>query len=387
MRRIFIAWALAISLVGMGLIDMLPPVSGATSTLTGTIVDAQGNGVNGSLTMQLPIPAQDTASNTAITNTIVRYKLVNGVIQSGPPLYDVAGLQPANLYYVAKVYDSAGNFVMGGNYIVTGASFNFGAAVPTSITTSNVSFITPVSATANNTLTGNNNFTGLTTLALPVNLTQSGFTNSLAGNVTGTRTWTLQDASDTFVYRATTDTLTNKTLTTPVVNGATTGTGIQGTDTKLLTSGTVSGTSVLLCTDANGGATTSGCPTANGVTESTWSQGFITQTLNVGACQTALSGVCGETVFAKAHTLVRITFIMQTGNSGCSPNASVGVYDATGAAVVSQVAVNGASNTFQDSGPLSAAMTAGHTFILGVTTAAAGCSTFPQISSLTAVLQ
>ena len=35
---------------------------------------------------------------------------------------------------------------------------------------------------------------------------------------------------------------------------------IQGTDTNLMSSGTISGTSVLLCTDANGGATTSSCP-------------------------------------------------------------------------------------------------------------------------------
>ena len=37
-------------------------------------------------------------------------------------------------------------------------------------------------------------------------------------------------------------------------------TALQGTDTKLLTAGTVSGTGAALCTDANGGATTSGCP-------------------------------------------------------------------------------------------------------------------------------
>ena len=37
---------------------------------------------------------------------------------------------------------------------------------------------------------------------------------------------------------------------------------LQGTDSKLLTAGTVSGTSSPLCTDANGGATTSGCPVA-----------------------------------------------------------------------------------------------------------------------------
>ncbi|MGB7984875.1 MAG: hypothetical protein WCF54_06925 [Terracidiphilus sp.] len=40
---------------------------------------------------------------------------------------------------------------------------------------------------------------------------------------------------------------------------------LQGTDVKVLTSGTVSGTSVPLCTDANGGATTAGCPVVSGI--------------------------------------------------------------------------------------------------------------------------
>jgi hypothetical protein len=37
---------------------------------------------------------------------------------------------------------------------------------------------------------------------------------------------------------------------------------LQGTDTKVLTAGTVSGTASPLCTDSNGGATTTGCPSA-----------------------------------------------------------------------------------------------------------------------------
>ena len=41
-------------------------------------------------------------------------------------------------------------------------------------------------------------------------------------------------------------------------------TSLQGTDTKVLTAGTVSGTGSPLCTDANGGATTSGCPSGGG---------------------------------------------------------------------------------------------------------------------------
>ena len=48
----------------------------------------------------------------------------------------------------------------------------------------------------------------------------------------------------------------NKTLTD--------GYSVQGFDSALLTAGTVSGTSVPLCTDANGGATTVSCPTGGG---------------------------------------------------------------------------------------------------------------------------
>ena len=50
------------------------------------------------------------------------------------------------------------------------------------------------------------------TFTCPVSITSGAFSNQLACTTTAARTWTLQDTSDTFVYRSTTDTLANKTI-------------------------------------------------------------------------------------------------------------------------------------------------------------------------------
>jgi hypothetical protein len=72
----------------------------------------------------------------------------------------------------------------------------------------------------------------------------------------------LLGATQTFSGANTFSTIIANTSLT--INGGTAQTGTQGTDTKLLTAGTVSGTAAALCTDSNGGATTSGCPSASG---------------------------------------------------------------------------------------------------------------------------
>lgn len=135
------------------------PGHATTTTLTGTIKDAFQNPVNGTLVLQLPVPAQDTSTNTLVANSPISCRVINGSLSGCPPVFDVAGLQPQNLYYIASVYDSSGVKVLGGNFVITGFSFNLGAASPTNVTTSNISFINPASLTLSQTFTGSNAFT------------------------------------------------------------------------------------------------------------------------------------------------------------------------------------------------------------------------------------
>lgn len=103
-------------------------------------------------------------------------------------------------------------------------------------------------------------------------------------------TLTLPTSTDTLVGQSTTDTLTNKTLTSPVINTSVSGTALQGSDSKLLTAGTVSGTGNTLCVDANGGATTSGC-IAGGFTK-------IQGVKKIGGCNTGggSNSACQDTL-------------------------------------------------------------------------------------------
>jgi hypothetical protein len=153
---------------------------GGTTVVSGTFVDAQGNPLNGYVTLQLPVPAQDVATGVLVQPTPVQYQIVGGFMQPGPPLYDVAGLQPANLYYITKVFDTTGSLVLYGNFVVTGASFNLGAATPTTVTTSNISYLNPAGTNVANVFTQPQTMPGLYSSNTPIPTTgfeRLGFTD------------------------------------------------------------------------------------------------------------------------------------------------------------------------------------------------------------------
>lgn len=131
----------------------------STVTLTGTVKDAQGNPINGTLTMQLAVPAIDTSTSTFIPNTPVTFRLVNGSVTGGAPLLDNTNMSPAGDYYIARFTGAAGNPIATNYYVIpAGGSFNLGQAVPTTITTSNISYVNPVALNVGNIFTAAQQF-------------------------------------------------------------------------------------------------------------------------------------------------------------------------------------------------------------------------------------
>ena len=125
----------------------------------------------------------------------------------------------------------------------------------------------------------------------------SGTTTVQATAIAGTNTLTLPAVSnDTLVGKATTDTLTNKTLTSPVINGATIGTSIINLTLNAQTGTTY--TPVLadngkLVTLSNASAITLTVPTNASVAYATGAQINIQA---IGAGQVTVAGDTGVTV-------------------------------------------------------------------------------------------
>lgn len=134
----------------------------STSTLSGTILDSAGNPFNGRVAFNLPASAVDTNTGAAIAPTVVSYAVRNGSFQVNATLEDVNTLQPAGLYYIARRYDVSGLLLSTDNFLVTGATFNFGTAIPAAVTTTNISYLNPASLSLVQTWTAQQNFASVT---------------------------------------------------------------------------------------------------------------------------------------------------------------------------------------------------------------------------------
>ena len=144
--------------------------------------------------------------------------------------------------------------------------------------------------------------------------------------------------------------------TSLTLNGSPAQTGVQGTDTKLLSAGTVAGVGAQLCTDANGGATTTGCPsgftkiqflqitsgictTSGGETNCTmgpftWPSAFANTSYSITCTPTTITGTGTNPGIYSLKWLNKTTtnfqLIMQAGSASAAGNNTTAEIDCIG---------------------------------------------------------
>lgn len=143
-------------------------------------------------------------------------------------------------------------------------------------------------------------------------------------------------------------------------------------------------------TNLNGGAgasaSTAWCGngtwcTLSSVTEATWAS---SQPAAPGAG--AAAKAYAETVLPSAHTLIRFTGFLGGNMTSCATTVPVvAFYDETGASALSSITLSNTGGQLYDSGAISVAMIAGHTFSMRITTAGDGACTAGNPATWTAV--
>lgn len=142
---------------------LLTGLAGATTvTVTGTVTGPDGNPLpSGQIIFTLPFSARDTSTNRFVTSLPqIPFTVANGQIQAGATLIPNDVLSPSG-YYILQVFTADGSMYGMSNVVIPtgGGTYDIGQATPTSVLTSNISYITPASLSGNNTWTGINTFT------------------------------------------------------------------------------------------------------------------------------------------------------------------------------------------------------------------------------------
>lgn len=129
MRRLSLVFIIAFAVQSFG------------AGLTGTIRRPDGSKLNGRIRMTLSHPARDTSSSSLIVPQTVEFKVMNGKLPSNAAVSGNDVLEPSYTYYWTEYFDAYGAKLMENPFYVAGSSFDLGAARPTTITTTNISFV------------------------------------------------------------------------------------------------------------------------------------------------------------------------------------------------------------------------------------------------------
>jgi len=149
--------------IGIVLVLLCCPASWAT-TLSGTFRDPSGRLISGKVILRLSHPTTDLTF--LIVPLRVEYRLVNGALPANARVTGNDVLQPGGTYYEVELRDEFGRILQRTNFYITGASYNLGAATPTTITTAQVAYKNPALLDAQNAWTAPQTFTAAAPLTV-----------------------------------------------------------------------------------------------------------------------------------------------------------------------------------------------------------------------------
>jgi hypothetical protein len=162
-RNIF---GLSIFLLIFLLLPFCLPVHASSVIVTGKVKGPSGISWNGYVTFTLPVAVTDTSTSEAVCPCQVQYKVVNGTITgknsyAPPVLLDNYNMSPTGTYYIADFYTAAGDFAWQSNYVIPSgsATWDIGTATATAVTTSNISYVNPMTTDTPQSVTGQKTFT------------------------------------------------------------------------------------------------------------------------------------------------------------------------------------------------------------------------------------
>ena len=117
------------------------PLFAGTISIIGTVRGPSGNLFNGRIRFTLSVAtARDTSASNLIVAQRVEFLVQNGTLPTSAKITPNDVLSPANSTYVAEYFSSAGTKIAQNNFYIAGTQFDIGAATPTPLTTSNISF-------------------------------------------------------------------------------------------------------------------------------------------------------------------------------------------------------------------------------------------------------
>jgi len=120
------------------------PVDATVTQIIGTLTSNSGP-INGQLCLSLPVNGVDTSTNRALSAQQTCFPMTNGTLPVFANVVPNDVIQPANTYYIVRAFDRAGFGRYSANWVIPtgGGTFDMGLAAPTTITTTNITYLQP----------------------------------------------------------------------------------------------------------------------------------------------------------------------------------------------------------------------------------------------------